>query len=128
MTGYFTKQELYDKCQEREWLAVGGLDYFEEESEYPYNLKTCETLEELKGKFASGGWAVRQAFAYERLCFVNQINGGDEWWALYKHPDGRIQGFESITFRHFIEIGEFENLMERLLQGPDAYWRDEEDE
>ena len=123
MPRYYTQKEMADKCQDNDWLRYGALeDTFMEEYDYPFCLKHCDTLEELEREIGRGNWAIRQGFAYDRLLFVNQVNGGDEWWTCYKHDDGRIQSFESITFRWFIEKGEFNNLIMRLLQGPDAYY------
>ncbi|HDR4736834.1 TPA: hypothetical protein QCR36_003869 [Bacillus cereus] len=127
----FTVEEVKEKCQENGWLKIGGYDFQDDptlELDYKYGVYTCQTLEELEQKLG-GCWGIRSAFAYGRLLFVNQVNGGDEWWTCYKHEDGRIEDFESITFSGIIDRGEFKQYMERLLQGPDAYWeRDSEKE
>ena len=122
---HYILDEVKQKCQQNDWLKRGGYDFQDDpcmEYDYDYNLYTCETLEELKGKMNQGNWAIRQAFAYDRLLFVNQVNGGDEWWTCYKHEDGSIEAFESITFYFFIKSGDFEALIDRLLKGPDAYY------
>lgn len=129
MSKYFTTEELEAKCQENIWLKRGGVDFQDDpymELDYDYSLFTCVSLEELEAKLKQGNWAIRQAFAYERLLFVNQVNGGDEWMTCYKHEDGRIEDFESITFRGFFKDGKFESLVSRLLEGPDKYWKREE--
>lgn len=121
---HYTLEEVKEKCQENGWLKVGGYEFQEDpmmELDYKYGLTTCSSIEELKGKLG-GGWGIRSAFAYDRLLFVNQVNGGDEWWTCYKHEDGRIEDFESITFYGIIQKGEFESYIERLLKGPDSYW------
>ncbi|MBJ8109076.1 MULTISPECIES: hypothetical protein [Bacillus cereus group] len=128
----FTVEEVKAKCQKNTWLKIGGCDFEDDpmmELDYDYGLYTCLSLLELEQKMKQGNWSIRSAFAYDRLLFVNQVNGGDEWWTCYKHEDGSIEDFESITFRGFINRGEFKQLVERLLQGPDAYWgRNEEKE
>ncbi|MEX3713469.1 hypothetical protein ABFV99_13790 [Cytobacillus horneckiae] len=131
MSKYFTREELEAKCQENIWLKRGGVDFEDDpmmELEYGYNLSTCQSIEELEVKMKQGNWAIRQAFAYDRLLFVNQVNGGDEWLTCYKHENGKIEDFESITFKGFIEAGRFEALINKLLQGPDKYWNKKETE
>ena len=39
-------------------------------------------MEELRGFFTHGNWALRQGIVYEDLAFVQQVDGGDEWWTL----------------------------------------------
>lgn len=121
---HYTLEEVKEKCQENGWLKVGGYDFQDDpamEDDYKYGLKTCSSIEELKKKLGSGGWGIRSAFAYDRLLFVNQVNGGDEWWTCYKHEDGSIEAFESITFYGIIKEGKFERYIERLLKGPESY-------
>ncbi|MFE4029237.1 hypothetical protein ACFX4N_24070 [Priestia sp. YIM B13551] len=122
---YYTEQEVFRKCQQNPWLKIGGVD-FEDDVSYdidsPYLLTIVQTIEELKEKFAQENWSIRTAFAYKQLLFVNQVNAGDEWWTCWKHEDGRIQDFESVSFRRIIKDGEFEQCIEELLQGPDKYW------
>jgi hypothetical protein len=128
---YYTVEEVKEKCQENGWLKIGGYDFQDDpgmESDYKYGLKTCGSIKELESKLGSGGWGIRSAFAYDRLLFVNQVNGGDEWWTCYKHEDGRIEDFESITFYSIIERGDFAKLIERLLKGPNNYWERDQKE
>lgn len=51
-------------------------------------------MEELRGFFAHGNWALRQGIVYEDLAFVQQVDGGDEWWTL-KRTDSGWLAFES---------------------------------
>lgn len=122
---FYTLKEMADQCQKNGWLKQGGYDFEDEhlsESDYDYCLYTCQSLEELEQKFKQGNWSIRQGFAYKQLLFVNQVNAGDEWWTNFKHSDGRIEDFESITFARIIADGEFEDFINRLLKGPDIYW------
>ncbi|MES9681644.1 hypothetical protein ABWK22_01685 [Gottfriedia acidiceleris] len=129
---FYTKEEMAKNCQKNDWLKRGGYDFEDDpgmEEEYGYSLFRCSSIEQLEQKIGQGNWSIRQGFSYDRLLFVNQVNGGDEWNTSYKHEDGRIEDFESITFRRIIEDGEFKDLINKLLQGPDIYWeRDKEKE
>jgi len=121
----FTVKEIEAKCQENIWLKTGGVEFEDDpymELDYPFGVFNCESLKQLEQKLGQGGWAIRSCFAYDRLAFVNQVNGGDEWLAIYKHDDGRLEDFESITFGGIIRDGEFEEYFARLSEGPDKYW------
>jgi len=121
----FSKDELVEKCQENPWLKTFGGAFAEDpfmELDYQYCFTVCESIEELKSCFLEGNWAIRQGFIYKDLAFINQVNGGDEWWTLKKFEDGEIVAFESISFRHIIKEGRthdgntFEQFIERLLR------------
>lgn len=97
----FTLNEMILKCQENIWLKKGALEEGEEsilELEYNYDLKMCTTIEEFMQFIAFGNWSIRQGVALKNLLFVNQINGGDEWWAIRKQENGRVTAFDSISF------------------------------
>jgi len=121
----FKEKELIKICQENPWLKTFGVEFAEDpfmELDYKYCFTECKTIEELKANFLRGNWAIRQGFIFKNLAFVNQINGGDEWWTLKKFEDGETIAFESISFRHIIKQGRtwdgstFEQLIERLLK------------
>lgn len=120
----FTEKELVEKCQENPWLKVFGEVFREDpfmELDYEYCFTECKTVERLKKYFVQGNWAIRQGFTYKNLAFINQDNGGDEWWTLKKFEDGEIIAFESISFRHWIKSEDrnhesFEDLIQRLLK------------
>lgn len=38
----------------------------------------CESIEELYDLLTQGNWILGQPFYFQNLCFVNQINAGDE--------------------------------------------------
>ncbi|WP_172463430.1 hypothetical protein [Priestia endophytica] len=47
----FTVEEMKKKCRENVWLKVGGVDFEDDpytKLDYGYNLKNCETIEELE--------------------------------------------------------------------------------
>lgn len=70
----------------------------------------CNTLEELEARIQQGNWCLGQAFYYQNLCFINQINGGDEWLTIKDDYD-----FESFTFEHIIKRGTFQYYMQDML-------------
>lgn len=72
-------------------------------------------LEKLKETFLNGNWCLGQAFIYKDLCFINQVNGGDEWLTIKNFKDEAIN-FESISFIPVIKSGEFEELIKNLLK------------
>ena len=67
-----TKRELTDKCQENGWLRRGGYPWQDDPylEEYPYEFAKAGSVEELRGFFAHGNWALRQGIVYEDLAFA----------------------------------------------------------
>jgi hypothetical protein len=108
---------LVSVCQENPWLKISGLDFEPDglccERDYPYSLYRYDKREDLKAFFEHGNWSIRSAVQFDDLIFVNQINGGDEWWTL-KVFGGRLVDFESITWRLVIERGGFDHLLDKL--------------
>lgn len=98
---FFVEEELTAKQQENDWLrnrdAEDGVYTKYPTSDYCYTYYECLSIEELRKAFLRGNWAIRQCFTYRNLAFINQMNGGDEWWTLKKFEDGRLLRFESIT-------------------------------
>lgn len=94
-----THAELVAKCQDNGWLKVGGYAWQDDPylEEYPYGFALAGSVDELRGFFAHGNWALRQGIVYEDLAFVQQVDGGDEWWTL-KRTDSGWLGFESWSF------------------------------
>ena len=99
-----TKRELADKCQENGWLRRGGYPWQDDPylEEYPYEFAKAGSVEELRGFFAHGNWALRQGIVYEDLAFVQQVDGGDEWWTL-KRTDSGWLAFESWSFGRIVQ-------------------------
>ena len=77
-------EELVEKCQENGWLKVGGFDWQDDPflEEYPYEFSRTDSVDRLREALGSGNWAIRQGFCYRDLAFIQQVNGGDEWWTL----------------------------------------------
>jgi hypothetical protein len=88
------------------WAAIGLANGWINEACDPafskLMLKKCENLEQLEYFFRQGNWCLGQGFYYRNLCFINQLNGGDEWLTIKDDYD-----FESVTFGCMIERGEF---------------------
>lgn len=112
-----TLDRLVKKCQENLWLAINGIDFDDGllyEGDYPYYLERYDDRELLKRFFLHGNWGVRTAVMHGDLIFVNQVNGGDEWWTL-KVTDSDMISFESITMRLVIDRGEFDSMLDRMI-------------
>jgi len=96
------------------WVMIGKRNLWIREAYDPPFTKTmlekCETVEALQEKLSHTGWCLGQGFFFQNLCFINQIDGGDEWLTIKDDYD-----FESITFSGFIKTGEFPRLIQRLL-------------
>jgi hypothetical protein len=84
------------------WIRIGRKNHwisracdppFDKDSFYE-----CKTLDELAEKLAKGNWCLGQAFYYKNLCFINQVNGGDEWLTIRDDLP-----FESISCGYIIK-------------------------
>lgn len=104
---------LEQKCQENGWLKRGGYDWQDDPfmEEYPYTFAKTESIDNLRSALGGGNWAIRQGFVYEDLAFVQQVNGGDEWWTCKRFGDEWVD-FESWSFGRIAqEPAEFENAI-----------------
>ena len=97
------------------WLDIGQRNSWISQAWDPPFIRSsfsrCESVEELKEKLERGNWCLGQAFYYENICLINQINGGDEWRVI---RDGIA--FESITARAIIRDGEFDKFVTDVLK------------
>jgi len=78
----------------------------------------ADSEEELKEFFKFGNWCLGQAIIYKDLCFIQQVNGGDEWLTIKDFEDGAID-FESMSWELIIEKhgdAGFSDLLGRLLK------------
>jgi hypothetical protein len=110
---------LVTKCQENPWLKIGGADFEPEgfccDHDYPYYLERYDDREMLKKFFEHGNWGIRAAVMHGDLIFVNQVNGGDEWWTLKVVGDDMV-AFESLSAARMIENGSFDDCLDRMLK------------
>lgn len=83
------------------------------------SFTVIESEEALKAFFAYGNWCLGQAVIFKDLCFIQQVNGGDEWLAIKNFDDGTL-AFESMSWGRIIDIdspkNEFEDLIARMLK------------
>jgi len=90
-----TKQKKINK-----WIEIGRNNYWIQEVEDPaFNEESfyqCSNLEELQKKLNHGNWSLGQAFHLDDICFIQQINGGNEWLVIR----GEI-AFESISYQDY---------------------------
>ena len=106
--------KLTKKCQDNYWLKVSGYAFTEEgydENDYQYNFRSCPTRVDLYNIFSHGNWAIRDGFVYKDMAFIQQVNGGDEYWTLMKHGDQWVD-YDSVTFHFAIERDEFYELLD----------------
>ncbi len=77
--------------------------------------RTKQAVEDELERIGNGNWAIGTAFYYRDLCFINQVDGGDEWLTI-RHGIA----FESMTLEPRIEEGKFARLIRRLLAATKA--------
>ncbi|MFF6951812.1 hypothetical protein ACFZAD_24535 [Streptomyces iakyrus] len=70
----------------------------------------ADTIKDLAEQITAYTWSRGTAFYFGDLCFINQVDGGDEWLTI-RHG----VAFESMTLKPIIERGEFRDLIGRLL-------------
>lgn len=70
----------------KSWLKIGNRNLWIRCAVDPEfdegSFHFCETWDELIDKFEHGNWCIGQAFVVGSLCFINQVNGGDEWLTI----------------------------------------------
>ena len=74
-----------------------------------------EKQEQLKKFFEHSNWCLGQAVIFRNLCFIQQVNGGDEWLTIKKFKN-ETKDFESISFERIINENpkEFEKYIKKL--------------
>jgi hypothetical protein len=110
-------RRLVKACQGNPWLKVGGVDFEDDpcmESDYPYYLERYDDRTMLRKFFEHGNWSIRTAVQHGDLIFVNQVNGGDEWWTLKVDGESLVP-FESLTWGRIIEGGKFDRQLDSML-------------
>lgn len=106
-----------------EWLAIGRENpWIREAYDPPFRLESfypCYTVDELEHELTRLSWSVGTAFSYRDLCFIQQVEGGDEWLTI-RHGIA----FESISARPLIEHGTFRDHVRRFLAATKEQCRD----
>jgi hypothetical protein len=92
--------------RENPWIAEAWDPPFSERS-----FHECKTVDELIEKLDHGNWCLGQAFYLGDVCFINQVNGGDEWLVIKQDC-----AFESFTTRPLIHdpLYPFKRLIEDI--------------
>ena len=75
-----------------------------------------DDIDALREHFGRGNWAIRQGVVFDDLAFINQVNGGDEWWTLKRDGEEWVD-FESTSFAYIIEAkgrAAFETLVRSM--------------
>jgi len=106
-----------------QWLEIGRENaWIRYADDPPFTMASfygCQSIDELEERLNFTNWSLGTAFYYRNLCFINQVDGGDEWLTIkaFRDEDRPTSlAFESITFERYIEEGRFKNLIERLLR------------
>lgn len=99
------RETWYQIGQDNPWIKTAIDPPFTRDS-----FVGCYSAEELAEQIGHGNWAIGTAFYYRDLCFINQVEGGDEWLTI-RHGIA----FESMTLSPSIEDGSFASLVQRLL-------------
>lgn len=98
--------------------AIADGDFIVEEDRLNKNsFCVVDRPGDLKRFFDFGNWCLGQAVIFGDLCFINQVNGWDEWLTIKRFENGqgkKYLAFESISWRRFIAEHEFDDLLSRL--------------
>lgn len=58
--------------------------------------------------FLRGNWSFQIGAVYRNLAFINQVDGGDEWWTLrYQAATNTWQSLDSIKLRYIAIYSDF---------------------
>ncbi len=102
-------------AQQNPWIRQRGSQDANDTCAYEEPLNEhdffqCGTIAELYSFLSRGNWMLGQPFYYQNLCFINQINAGDEWLVI---RDGLA--FESLT-AGAMEYQEFKEWVKRVMK------------
>ena len=80
------------------WLKIGNQNQWIAEAwDPPFDLQSfhiCQDIHDLADRILHGNWGLGQAYVLGDICFINQVNGGDEWLTIKGQTP-----FESITMQ-----------------------------
>lgn len=96
--------ELELVCQQNGWLCYNGYAWQDDPylEQYPYAFARAKSLDELTSFMEHGNWSIRQGIVFDDLAFIQQVDGGDEWWTL-KRTDNGWMPFENTSAGFIIE-------------------------
>ena len=100
-------------CSGRYTIEDGGFIVEEDR----LNENSCIVVDELKKIykfFKHGNWCLGQSVIYRELCFIQQVDGGDEWLTIKNFGDEAV-AFESISFEG-MDYEEFADVLRHLLK------------
>jgi len=83
------------------------------------NKNSCSVIDDsktLKEFFKAGNWCLGQAVIYKNLCFIQQVDGGDEWLTIKRFSNGKVKDFESVSFERMIKDREFNGYLKAILK------------
>jgi hypothetical protein len=79
------------------WIKIGNANpWIRRASDPPFNTQSfheCANDDELLDKLSRGNWSLGQAFYVGDLCFIQQVEGGEEWLTIKQGV-----AFDSISF------------------------------
>lgn len=107
------EQNLIEK-----WLQIGERNpWISNAYDPPFSKESfcrCESLEALYSELSKGNWCLGQAFYFENIAFINQVDGGDEWLVIRE-----ALPFESISVR-FLSLNDFREFCSRIKKATDT--------
>lgn len=79
------------------WVRIGRANpWIRAATDPPFSARSihfCPDVDALAERLVQGNWCVGQGFAVGNVCFLNQVDGGDEWLVIRDSLP-----FESYTF------------------------------
>ena len=107
------------------WLKIGleniWIRYANDPPLTIESFSECKSIDYLLQRFEHGNWCLGSAFYYKDLCFINQVEGGDEWLVIRKNIP-----FESYSCGYIIETDGRQELIddiERMMNATDEQLR-----
>ncbi len=95
------------------WLAIGEANrWIRRACDPPFtraSFVACVDAAELAVRLAYGNWCLGQAFFLGDLCFIQQVDGGDEWLVIKENV-----AFESASCAHMTAGGAFDDFLSRI--------------
>lgn len=84
------------------WLFLGESNpWIREAWDPPFDARSfyrCRDVDELLDKFEHGNWCLGSSCWLGELCFIQQVDGGDEWLTIKRNL-----AFESISWGHILK-------------------------